>query len=144
MTAKIRVRVGDIEVDYEGAENFLDKKLPELVTYLSKLAERVPQRTESGKTGIKERGDPGTLASFLKVKNATISQKRRFLATAEWLHRRGSVKLKTRDITKALQDNHQKRIGNPSDTLLQNISDGSCEKAGSEFFVTDEGRTALA
>lgn len=146
MSAKIRVRVGEVEIEYEGAESFLDKKLPELVTQLSKLADRLPAGPGRGGSAGGPAGtarDPGPLGTFLKGKNATQSQKRRFLATAQWLHSRGNNRLRTRDVTKALKDNNQARIGNPSETLSQNVADGFIEKSGSEFFVTDQGRGEL-
>jgi len=65
------------------------------------------------------------------------------LATAEWLHRKGHKNITTRDVAKALQDNHQKRLGNPADCLNKNVSKGHCEKIGKEFFVTDDGRETL-
>lgn len=144
---KIRIRIGEVEVEYEGAEAFLNKKLPELVKQLSGLAESVPA-AKGGSGGAdmgraSRVGDPGTLASFLKSKNVGSSGVKRFLATAEWLHLRGAKQLKTGDVTQALRDNHQGRIGNPADCLNKNVSKGHCEKVGREFYVTDEGRSSL-
>lgn len=144
MTTKIKIKVGGVEVDYEGAEAFLNKKLPDLITQLSSLAEKVPvdPLTPAPPSGVPT-GNPGTLASFLKDKQAGTNQNKRFLATAEWLHRRGSDRIKTSDVTKALRDNHQTKLGNASQCLNNNVSSGHCEKVGKEFFVTDEGRSSL-
>lgn len=38
MTTKIRIKVGGIEVDYEGSEDFLDEKLHKLICDVSALA----------------------------------------------------------------------------------------------------------
>lgn len=144
MTTKIRIKVGEVEVEYEGAEAFLNKKLPELIGQLSKLAEHVP----AAPSGDAQRHHPpgrtaGTLASFLEAKSAKANQLKRFLATAEWLHLRGAKRLKVGDITRALKENSQSRLGNPSDCLAKNVGKGHCEKDGREFFVTDDGRSAL-
>lgn len=142
---KIRIRVGEVEVEYEGAEAFLNKKLPDLIKQLSGFTEPV-QGSKSGSGGSRKPGpggDAGTLASFLKAKNVGNSGVKRFLATAEWLHLRGAKRLKTGEVTQALRDNHQGKIGNPADSLNKNVSKGHCEKVGREFYVTDEGRGSL-
>ena len=144
MTIKIRIKIGGVEVDYEGAEGFLDKKLPKLIGDVSALAKEAP--TESGgsdKSRNQKVGTSGTLASFLRQKNPK-SQQTRFLATAEWLHQKEQVKnMETNNVTKALKENQQKRLSNPSDCLNRNVKDGYCEKDGKGFYVTEEGREAL-
>ena len=142
MTTKIRVKVGEIELDYEGPESFLDKKLPELISRLSQLAES-PSMDPAKPRARRAAGDPSTLASFLKASSVGTSQNKKFLATAEWLHRKGSARVKTGDVTKALKDNHQSRIGNASQCLSSNVTSGYCEKDGKQFYVTDEGRATL-
>lgn len=49
----------------------------------------------------------------------------------------------TSDVTKALKDSNQTRLGNPSDSLNQNVTKGYCEKDGKEFYVTEEGKNSL-
>lgn len=142
---KIRIRVGDVEVEYEGPESFLDKKLPELIARLSRFEPRESRHGgHAGEGGAGRRtGDPGTLAAFLKSKSVGNSGVRKFLATAEWLHLKGSKNLKTGEVTHALRDNRQGRLPNPADCLNKNVTKGHCEKIGREFFVTDEGRASL-
>ncbi len=77
-----------------------------------------------------------SLAKFLDQKNAAKKQVERFLATAEWLTIRGTAKMSTGDVTKALKDSHLPRLANPSDCLNKNVSKGYCEKDGRKFFVT--------
>lgn len=84
-----------------------------------------------------------TLAVFLKEKNATRNQVKKCLATAIWLEAKGKQRMTTSDVTKALKDSNQARLGNASDCLNQNVSKGYCEKDGKEFFVTDEGKSSL-
>ena len=146
MTTKIRIKIGEVEVEYEGAEEFLDKKLLELIGQITKLAERAPALGKGEGADGKDLSkdiDPGTLASFLTACDAKSAQLKRFLATAEWLHRKGKKKMKTIDVTGALKENQQSRLGNASDCLNKNVSKGFCEKDGTEFYVTDEGRADL-
>lgn len=81
----------------------------------------------------------GTLASHLKAKGTESNQNKRFLATADWLRLKGNSDLNTSLVAKALRDNHQSRLGNPSECLSQNIGKGFCEKVGSGFYITPEG-----
>jgi hypothetical protein len=46
---------------------------------------------------------------------------------------------RTSAVSKALSDNHQKRLGNAAECLNQNISKGFCEKQGGGFYITPEG-----
>ncbi len=147
MTTKIRIKVGGVEVDYEGPEAFLNKKLPELISQLSTLAKQVPDEDGSGGGGTGGGSNDkktGTLAAFIKEKKASKNQNKRFLATAEWLHRGGLERIKTADVTGAISKNHQSALGNPSQCLNSNVTSGYCVKSGKDFYVTDEGRSSLA
>ena len=84
-----------------------------------------------------------TLATFLREKNASTIQNKKFLATAVWLEAKGNSRITTSDVTKALKDNSQKRLGNASDCLNQNVKQGYCEKDGKDFYVTQEGKESL-
>lgn len=141
MTTKIRIKVGDIEVDFEGPGSFLDKKLLELISRLSQMSETPSADPEKSKTR-RASGDPGTLAAFLRVSKVR-SKSKRFLATAEWLHRKGSARVQTNDVRKALKENSQSSVGNASQCLNNNVTSGFCEKDGKQFYVTDEGRATL-
>jgi hypothetical protein len=146
MTAKIKIKVGPLEVEYEGAEAFLTKNLPDLLTKLVHLSPQMDESTgleSASKKGGRAVGDPVPLATFLQAHNASKIQNTRFLATAQWLHRKGSKMLKTSDVSKALVDSHQSRLSNPADCLNQNVKKGYCEKTGNEFYVTEEGRSHL-
>lgn len=81
----------------------------------------------------------GSLATYLKAKGATTNQSLRFLATAAWLAKRGQRVLATPNVSKALKDNHQTKLTNPSDCLNKNVSQGFCEKNGKDFHLTPEG-----
>lgn len=99
--------------------------------------------------GLKKQGGGGegenvTLASFLNQTKSKSSQVKRFLATAEWLHKSGKEALTTRDVPIALDKNRQNKLSNPADCLNKNVRKGYCEKrTGGQFYVTDEGRNTL-
>ena len=140
MTTKVRIKIGAVEIEYDGPEAFLEKKLPDLVSQLSSMAETVDSPGDTATSGVVS---PGTLPALLKAKNVSSNQNKRFLATAEWLHLKGVKQIKTGDVVEALRENHQSKLGNPSQCLNSNVSSGFCEKVGKEFFVTDDGRNSL-
>jgi hypothetical protein len=141
---KISISLGQVTFSGEGNEAWLEKQLDKLL----KAASSHPVQDHAGPTkhsatGIHTENIPGTLASFLQKKSAASNQVKRFLATAQWLHLKGSKRIQTKDVAKALSDSNQKRLGNPSDCLNQNVSKGHCEKEGSQFYVSPEGVTYL-
>lgn len=143
--AKIQISVGAIAFSGEGTEDWLEKQLDKLLASAPTLASIHPSTDAASANGetTEVAKDVGTLASFLQKKNATLSQVKRFLATAEWLHKKGRHRLQTKDITAALSKANQKRLGNPADCLNKNVAKGHCEKEGSDFYVTPDGRTSL-
>ncbi len=143
MTAKIRIKVGNVEVDYEGPKDFLDEKLYELVDKLSTLAEKVPTEQDDADVTDTENQTLEPLASFLRRTDAGQTHIRRFLATAEWLHQKGKSRLTTSDVTTALKQNNQSKVTNASQCLNRNVASGFCEKDGAGFFVTEDGKSAL-
>lgn len=73
-TSKIRIKMGDIEVEYEGTESFLRDELPELLTAVSKLyhdsassVTEVRSPETKSKAGVKNKleGTTGTIAAKL-------------------------------------------------------------------------------
>jgi len=145
--AKIQITVGAITFSGEGAQDWVEKQLDKVLRLapdLLKLAPDTPGESKENPAKPPRSSDgSGTLASFLTRKTATTNQVKKFLATAEWLHIKGQKKLATNDVTKALSDSHQKKLTNPAQCLNSNVTKGHCEKDGSSFFVTPEGRTFL-
>ena len=84
-----------------------------------------------------------SLSTYIKEKGGENSQVDRFLIVADWLRRRGNTKLVTAVVSKALTDNHQKRLANPADCLNKNVSKGLCEKNDGGFYITPEGLRKL-
>jgi hypothetical protein len=96
-----------------------------------------PAATQSAGTNV-------SLAAYIKAKKGEQSQVVRFLATASWLSRRSSEPLTASAVSKALSDNHQKRLANSADCLNKNVGKGLCEKRkDGSFFITPEGLQAL-
>jgi hypothetical protein len=151
-SAKIDFKLGSLSFAGEGDENWLAKQLDKILESARTLAPVVQKNVHE--TGDDQTGDGdgplkgttpgkiGTLAAFLKTKNAT-KPGQKFLATAEWSHLKGKPTLAAADVVKALRDNHQSRLSNPAVFLSQNIARGYCDKNGDQFFVTDEGRASL-
>ena len=48
MTSKIRIKMGAIEVEYEGSEEFLKTELPELLTAVSELYNKAKETEQEG------------------------------------------------------------------------------------------------
>jgi hypothetical protein len=150
---KIGFTVGGISFSGEGEDTWIEKQLDKIIAKAPELIKIVPVQSDipegSGENIPKNRGirdssiGVQTLPNYLQSKNATKSQSIKFLATSIWLHAKGKNRLSTGDVTKALKDSNQSRLGNPSDCLAQNITKGNIEREGKEFFVTDEGKKSL-
>jgi NADH pyrophosphatase NudC (nudix superfamily) len=141
---KIELKLGSFTFSGEGDENWLTKQLDKILEKLNQL-QKVAIIPSNSTNGGLDNSDSTldlkntTLASFLKSRNATSNQNKKFLATSIWLQSRGKNRISTMDVTKALKDNKQSKLGNASDCLSQNVAKGFCEKDGKEFYVTDEG-----
>jgi hypothetical protein len=144
--AKVEIKIGNISFSGEGDQVWLAEQLKQVMETASTAgAIRNSESdvvTPSGTAGARTRegGHVGSLASYLKTKDADSKQVRRFLATGRWLQLRGETTLTTSAVAKALADHHHKRLGNPSDCLNQNTSKGFCEKSkDGSFFITPDG-----
>lgn len=72
MTSKIKIKMGAIEIDYEGSEEFLKEELPSLLKAVSDLYKSAPplvenerQNSDSSSAGSKIQGTTATLAAKL-------------------------------------------------------------------------------
>lgn len=145
---KIRFQFGRLTFSGEGSEQWVASQLAFLLSKIPELTS-VPELAEASETTNQEGGAPqkpvqvGSLASHIKAKGGESNQAVRFLATADWLRLKGEANLKTGLVSKALQENHQKKLANPADCLNKNVAKGFCEKAGDAFYVTPEGLKAL-
>jgi len=146
---KIEVKIGAIEFSGEGDKEWLAEQLDKILDKALKLAPIVPTNPKDTVSTTHNPMAPDStiaqqpLASFLKSKGSTTNQVKKFLAASVWLEAKGNSRLTTADVTKALKDANQTRIGNPADCLAQNIKKGHCEKDEKKYFVTEEGKASL-
>jgi hypothetical protein len=79
-TSKIRIKLGAIEVEYEGSESFLKEELPQLLSAVSDLynkshATQVPEDSASTSTTAPKNGKieatTGSIAARLQVKSGS-------------------------------------------------------------------------
>ena len=145
--ARIELELGTIKFSSEGTEAWVVKqfeyvisKLPELSQIAGSVAEQQPSAAAgpAARNASTEPQQVGSLASYIKAKGGESNQVQRFLATADWLRLKGEKALKTAVVSKALQDNQQRKLSNPADTLNQNVSKGFCEKTRDGFYITPE------
>jgi hypothetical protein len=152
--AKIEFKLGAIEFSGEGEKAWISEQLDKILLQAPALLALAPVApspslpiASAGGSHTPMQEDASianqTLVTFLKEKNASKSQVRKFLATAIWLEAKGKKRLGTADITQALKDSNQSRLSNPADCLNQNVAKGFCEKDGNQFFVTTEGKNSL-
>ena len=148
--SKIQIKVGIVEFSGEGNQDWL-------ASQLDKILEKVPELLKieltnnplGGNGGSGAGGDAGSgvkltnLAAFLREKNATSNQTKKFLATAAFLQLNGRQSLSTNDVTKTLEDAKQGKLSNPALCLINNTKKGYCEKKGKDFYVTPEGLTSI-
>ena len=138
---KVKLAIGNLRFSGEGDQRWLDQQISKMIDLATQA------QIDTSVDGVSSNSEPGqnvpvsaeSLASYLRSKGGDTVQVQRFLATAGWLSRRGEKTLTTRAVAKALQDNQQKRLSNPSDCLNQNVGRGFCEKTEDGFFITHEG-----
>lgn len=144
--SRIEFSIGTISFSGQGTEDWLSKELEKLLVELPKLLEVVPPPSITSSEKQNETAPPpftASLASYIKDKGGDKNQTQRFLATADWLRLKGNPVLTTSTVSKALADNQQKKLSNPSQCLNDNVSKGYCEKNGDGFFITPDGLAAL-
>lgn len=147
--AKIEFTIGSISFSAEGEENWLSDQLDKIIDKAPNLIKiaPIPQTISDASAEVVSPSltksnaaiTAQTLPNFLKEKGANKGQAQKFLATSIWLQAKGKSRLMTGEVTKALKDSNQSRLGNPSDALAKNITEGYIERDGKEFFVTSEG-----
>jgi len=148
---KLEIKLGNLAFSGEGDQDWLTAQLQKLIDSaeaLNKTPIATPTLPPVSRAPFVEA--PATngsfqdsLATYLKIKNAEKNQTIRFLATADWLRRRGEQNLSSGMVARALSENQQSRLANPSDCLNQNVKKGLCEKKNGGFFITPEGLKAL-
>lgn len=153
--ARIEITIGQITFSGEGDSSWLSGQLDKILDRAESLLALASIQTkltnsESGDADNKAADLAGhneisskPLAIWLREKGADTNQTLKFLATAAWLEAKGQNRLQTKDVTSALSSANQKRLGNASESLNQNIKQGFCEKEGKQFYVTEIGKRKL-
>jgi len=144
--SKLEITVGNLSFSGEGEQGWLAEQLEKVL----KAAPGIANTQSAGQPGQPGAGASSsgnefvaTLASYIREKGGDDNQVDRFLITADWLRRRGVPKLTTAEVSKALKNNHQKRLANAADCLNKNVSKGYCEKADGGFYITPDGLRKL-
>ena len=145
--AKMKVVIGGASFSGEGEQSWLAEQLDKVLGIFSTLTKEnpevfknaVPKEADPDVSSVVESKAVGSLVAYLKASDGMTNQTQRFLATAAWLRKKGAETTSTSDVSKALKDNHQTKLSNPSECLNQNVSKGFCEKNGKGFFITPEG-----
>ena len=138
---KVELAIGNLSFSGEGDQRWLDQQISKIID-LATPAQITTSVDGASSTSEPMQNEPvsiESLASFLRAKGGDTVQVKRFLATAAWLSHRGEKVLTTRAVTKALQDNQQKRLGNAADCLNKSVRRGLCEKTNEGFIITPEG-----
>jgi len=148
--SKIQIKVGSVEFVAEGDPAWITKEVDKFIKEVPGLSKISPPSGGNlgGGGGHAPMGTDAVIASkplatFLKERDATVTQVKKFLVTAVWLEAKGKGRLTTSNVTEALSAANQSRLGNAADCLNQNVGKGFCEKEGTQFYVTQEGRDSL-
>ncbi len=143
---KIEFSLGALSFSGEGETGWLSEQLDKVLSVAPKMDATQHSNLPDDPDRHESNGDDNftdSLATHIRKNNGDTNQVQRFLATADWLWRRGERHIKTSTVSKYLSDNQQKRLANPADCLNKNVSKGYCEKIGNEFLITPEGKKIL-
>jgi hypothetical protein len=83
------------------------------------------------------------LEELIGALGPSAAQWKRFLATTVWLHTLGLTRVRTKEVTNALQKHEARSIGNPNACLMRNLDKGYLTRDGAAFYVTKDGIEAL-
>lgn len=153
MNARLDIKMGIATFSAEGDPDWIDARLSDFYDKagIGQGADASNDTTDEISTSgdganAKPNGNGMTLPTFLKGASIGTNQTKKFLATTIWLRDKQGVKVhSTGDVAKALKDNLQTKIKNPSQALNGNITKGFCEKTDNgQFFITAEGTQSLA
>lgn len=147
--SRIEFSLGSLSFSGAGSADWVAAQFEKVVERLPSLLESsiaaqgsIPQSRHS-EEGASNELFTTSLAFHIKEKGGDAVQVKRFLVVADWLRRKGVTALSTAAVSKALLDNHQKKLGNPAECLNGNVRQGYCEKHGDGFYITPEGLKSL-
>ena len=124
-TAKIEFTLGIITFSAEGDETWVSDQLDKILEKAPSLMTIAPMMQSTSQSASTASGQPSpfsdstiaaqSLPNFLRSKQARSGFKK-FLATAIWLHAKGTPKLSATDINTSLKDCSQSRLSNATDS----------------------------
>lgn len=150
--AKIEFALGTLSFSGEGTEEWLSTQLDRLLEFSSKISPSVVESTLGGTKQSQDVVNPNTseissstLVAFLQKYGATTNQTKKFLATAIWtMAKQNKTTFTTKDVTSALTNAQQQKLGNASQCMANVLKSGQVEKGtAGECYVTPEGRRSL-
>jgi hypothetical protein len=148
-TAKIEFAVGSLSFSGEATEEWLAKQLDKLLKHAETLPVVASSTTEANDPPVNAQTSNGiastTLVAFLQKHGATTNQTKKFLAIALWvMAKQGKTTFSTKDVTLALTNAQQQKLGNASQCMANVLKSGQVEKGpGGECYVTPEGKKSL-
>jgi hypothetical protein len=154
MSARIRIKLGDTEVEYEGADRFLAKGLPALLDRLTGVAFEAPAhatKTQPRKTHEVAHARPAsggkkTAAQIYQAGKALAkSDALKTLLHAHWLEAHGGKeRWKGRDVSTAYASSKAGEPANLSREILKLVKNGFVDGSRKDgWFLTDDGSTEV-
>lgn len=144
MASSIKIEAGGVAIEFTGSEEFIEKRLPTLIT---EIGQRISQMSLPSRAGGEQSSDgsEATIGLGELIKSHSIdTQIGRFLAAAAWLQHQQSDNLTSTEVANALKKAKQTEVKNPSDCVNQNLKKGFIEKNDDKtFFVTPAGMQEL-
>ncbi len=143
---KVEFSIGEMKFSGEGDKEWFSEQLDKILSKVGAIDARptAPSSPVSVSSAQAELAPVKPLPSFLEDTGSKVSQVRKFLACALWIQmKHGRNRVTTREVTVALREASQSRLGNPADCLRLNVGKGFCEKVGSEFYITEDGRKSI-
>ena len=145
-TAKVDIKIGALSFAGEGDKEWLAKQLDKLIQHAPALLTVAPDSNGDNGDGQPHQrtggGKAGTLAAFIRTKNVSGDQDK-FLATSAWLHLKGTTRLTPSAVNKVMDENDQGKVTNPALVLKRLVKKGYCERSGTQFYVSEEGKKSL-
>jgi len=143
---KMRIKMGSIEVEYEGSEEFIKQELPDLLTAVSKLYQSAPSDLPNKSTQLfAGNSTPGSAMSVTTIaaKLGVKSGPELLVAAAARLTRGGAIAL-TRQ---ALLDEMKLATGfykasyrsNMSNQLLSLVKEGKLQETATDTYTLSIG-----
>jgi hypothetical protein len=149
MTSRIKIKFGDIEVEYEGEEKFLTAELPKLISDIAALHRTAPATPTKGHGHVKEEHKEGvqsatTLAQRLDAKKLPDL----ILAGALAIALRGQPSFERKELRKEIQGAigfYKNAMGtNLEKTLTRLAKSGKITHSGGEnYALSPDQKSAL-